>query len=185
MLVWNRVQNFNTLCLVFSQVCLIGKSRCYEEPEEEQAEVRRTDYIRGRQASCTRSTNVTQKDRSRHNHHGDGEEICELGCEWGNGFQPREKTETVRNCAALPRDLVDCVVLKVAEALLGLSAEAGEEENTSTLRDTNKWNAGGERTVTCFLLRSVSHRLCVVVLGWCLQGLVKWILWRFKEADFS
>ncbi|KAI4905047.1 hypothetical protein NFI96_016023 [Prochilodus magdalenae] len=129
------------------RVCLIGKSRSYEEPEGELAEVRRTDYIRGRQVLHTSSTNVTQKDHSRHNHHEDGQEIPEPGREWESGFQPRERTETVRNCAALPRDLVDGVVLKVAKALLELTAEAEEEENTCSLKDTNKWNAGGSLSV--------------------------------------
>ncbi|XP_072542951.1 probable tRNA (uracil-O(2)-)-methyltransferase [Salminus brasiliensis] len=129
------------------RVCLIGKSRSYEEPEEEQADVRRADYIRGRQVSYTSSTDVPQKDHSRHNRHGDGQEISAPGSDWGNGFQPREKIETVRNCAALPRDLIDAVVLKVARALLGLTAEAGEEENKSLLKDTNKWNTGGSLSI--------------------------------------
>uniref|UniRef100_A0AAR2LEJ7 tRNA (uracil-O(2)-)-methyltransferase n=1 Tax=Pygocentrus nattereri TaxID=42514 RepID=A0AAR2LEJ7_PYGNA len=128
------------------RVCLIGRSRSYEEPEGELAEARRTDYIRGRQVSYTSFTNVTQKDHSRHNHHGDGQEIPEPGSEWGSGFQPREKTETVRNCAALPRDLVDGVVLKVARALLELTAEAGEEGKNSSWKDTNNWHAGGEKS---------------------------------------
>ncbi|XP_066537309.1 probable tRNA (uracil-O(2)-)-methyltransferase [Hoplias malabaricus] len=129
------------------RVCLIGKSRSYEEPEGELAEGRRADYIRGRQVSSTSSTNVTQEDHSVDNHHGDRQGIPEPGSEWGNGFQPREKTETVRNCAALPRDLVDGVVLKVARALLVLTAEAGQEKNHTMLRDTNEWNAGGSLSI--------------------------------------
>ncbi|XP_007255112.3 probable tRNA (uracil-O(2)-)-methyltransferase [Astyanax mexicanus] len=129
------------------RVCLIGRSRSYKEPEGAEADVRRADYIRGRQVSSSSSSDVTQKDHSRHNHHEDGQEIPAAGSDWGSGFQPREKIETVRNCAALPRDLIDAVVLKVARALLGLTAEAGEEENRSSLKDTNKWNTGGSLSI--------------------------------------
>ncbi|KAB5579426.1 hypothetical protein PHYPO_G00194940 [Pangasianodon hypophthalmus] len=130
------------------RVCLIGKSRSYEQAEEELAEVKRTDYIRGRQALTDNSTVVSQKEHSGPHHHGDGQEMAKAGCDWGNGFQPREKIETVRNCAALPRDFVDGVVLKVAMALLGLTGEKREEEEEDKIgKQRIRWNAGGSLSV--------------------------------------
>ncbi|XP_060790826.1 probable tRNA (uracil-O(2)-)-methyltransferase [Neoarius graeffei] len=130
------------------RVCLIGKSRSYEQAEEELAEVRRTDYIRGRQALITNSTVVPPKEHSGPHHHGDGQEMAKAGCDWGNGFQPREKIETVRNCAALPRDFVDGVVLKVAQTLLGLTGEKSEEEEVDKIgKERIRWNTGGSLSV--------------------------------------
>ncbi|KAK3546453.1 hypothetical protein QTP70_026306 [Hemibagrus guttatus] len=124
------------------RVCLIGKSRRYEQAEEEFADVKRTDYIRGRQALIP--TVVTQKIHSGSHQHRDGQEMAKAACDWGKGFQPREKIETVRNCAALPRDFVDGVVLKVAMALLGLAGEKTEEEKEDKIgKERSKWNAGG------------------------------------------
>lgn len=132
----------------FLQVCLIGKSRSYEQAEEELAEVRRTDYIRGRQALITNSTVVPPKEHSGPHHHGDGQEMAKAGCDWGNGFQPREKIETVRNCAALPRDFVDGVVLKVAQTLLGLTGEKSEEEEEDKIgKERIRWNTGGKKSM--------------------------------------
>ncbi|XP_062849226.1 probable tRNA (uracil-O(2)-)-methyltransferase [Trichomycterus rosablanca] len=128
------------------RVCLIGKSRSYERSEEELAEVRRADYIRNRQASYTNSTYVTQEEHSEFHQQRD-EQITNADHDWGRGFQPREKIETVRNCAALPRDFVDSVVLKVASALLGLSVETRKEEEEEDKSDGTKWNTGGSLSV--------------------------------------
>lgn len=59
---------------------------------------------------------------------------------WLSGFRPREKAERVRNCAALPREFVDAVVLQVAQLLLG-----GKHLNTSGSRSrtVGTWNRGG------------------------------------------
>ena len=57
------------------------------------------------------------------------------GRTWGAGFQPRERVETSRNCASLPRDFVDKVVLQVANALLGLTDGPGS---------CSDWNQGGK-----------------------------------------
>jgi tRNASer (uridine44-2'-O)-methyltransferase len=56
------------------------------------------------------------------------------------GFCPREKAERVRNCAALPRDFVDQVVLQVANLLLDR-----KKFNTgnSEARSLKPWNGGG------------------------------------------
>lgn len=59
---------------------------------------------------------------------------------WGSGFQPRERVETVRNCAALPRDLVDSVVLRVASSLLGMTEDDGGGV-------TGNWNRGGKSSI--------------------------------------
>ncbi|KAF5907065.1 putative tRNA (uracil-O(2)-)-methyltransferase [Clarias magur] len=131
------------------RVCLIGTSRSYELAEEELAEVKRTDYIMGRQALIDNSTVVTQKEHSGpHHHQGDGQEMTKAGCDWGTGFQPREKIETVRNCAALPRDFVDGIVLKVAMALLGLTGKKKEEEEEDKIgKESIGWNLGGSLSI--------------------------------------
>lgn len=79
--------------------------------------------------------------------------MAKAGCDWGNGFQPREKIETVRNCAALPRDFVDGVVLKVAMTLLGLPGEKTEEEEENEIgKERIGWNAGGKKSMAFLLL---------------------------------
>lgn len=79
--------------------------------------------------------------------------MAKAGCDWGNGFQPREKIETVRNCAALPRDFVDGVVLKVAMTLLGLPGEKTEEEEENEIgKERIRWNAGGKKSMAFLLL---------------------------------
>lgn len=100
------------------RVCLVGQSRNYEESDGRQAEEHRTLYIHGRQ-------------------------VCSGGVEnhdWGAGFQPRERVETVRNCAALPREFIDGVVLRVANALLGLT-----KDEDGGVQDS--WNRGGSLSV--------------------------------------
>lgn len=134
------------------QVCLIGKSRSYEQAEDELADVKRTDYIRGREALIP--TVVNQNVHSGSHQHGDGQEMAKAACDWGKGFQPREKIETVRNCAALPRDFVDGVVLKVAMALLGLAGEKTEEEEEDKIgKERSKWNAGGKKNMAYFTVK--------------------------------
>ncbi|XP_076828603.1 putative tRNA (uracil-O(2)-)-methyltransferase [Brachyhypopomus gauderio] len=130
------------------RVCLIGRNRTYERSEEGLAEARRADYIRGRQASGRGSPEHPAGPPRQ----GGGQESPEPGSEWGTGFRPREKTEPVRNCGALPRCFVEDVVLKVATALLGLSGEAGkeekeEEEKTPSDKDGKEWNAGGSLSI--------------------------------------
>lgn len=58
---------------------------------------------------------------------------------WVPGFCPREKAERVRNCAALPRDFVDQVVLQVASLLLDGKFNAGNSEDGAL----KTWNGGG------------------------------------------
>ncbi|XP_030635578.1 putative tRNA (uracil-O(2)-)-methyltransferase [Chanos chanos] len=132
------------------RVCLIGSSRSYREPDEALAENRRACYIRGRQvcAASTATTNhITHNIPNGCNHHrdGDGQEDLSPGSNWGSGFQPREKVESVRNCAALPRDFISAVVLRVANALLELSGE--ETEKTEEERGADAWNTGGSLSI--------------------------------------
>lgn len=130
----SRVCGFNTEedCLRIpstKRVCLVGTSRSYRLSEETEAEQRRAHYIRSRQTgpgvTVQRSDTGNDGDRCHGNAAGDGT--------WGAGFQPRDKVEAVRNCAALPRDLVDGVVLRVAGALLGMAENDGGVS----------WNGGG------------------------------------------
>lgn len=118
------------------QVCLVGKSRSYQQSEEVQAEEQRVHYVQSRQtcSGVTVQGSNAKGDGDSHRDDTDGTP----GSDWGAGFQPREKIETVRNCAALPRDFVDGVVLKVANTLLGLT----KDEDGGV---PNAWNQGGRR----------------------------------------
>ncbi|XP_068164537.1 probable tRNA (uracil-O(2)-)-methyltransferase isoform X2 [Antennarius striatus] len=98
------------------RVCLVGKSRNYPPCDEEEAERRRVGFLRSRQTKGTDGT---------------------PGGSWGAGFQPRDRVEAVRNCAALPRDFVDGVVLQVAHFLLGMTEDGGEGSS-------GDWNRGVE-----------------------------------------
>lgn len=122
--------------LFFPQVCLVGKSRNYQSCEEADAERRRAHYIQSRQASPgvrgQRSDFRNDEDLS----HENGARTCSGS--WGVGFQPRDRVESVRNCANLPRDFVDSVVLRVANVLLGMTAK----DNGGCSTD---WNQGGNK----------------------------------------
>ncbi|RXN15136.1 putative tRNA (uracil-O(2)-)-methyltransferase [Labeo rohita] len=123
-------------------VCIIGKGRRYREAEEALVEKRRSDYIRRREALFTSSgvsMNVNKHGHYRPDHNDNGQNISTPVKDWVNGFQPREKTQTIRNCAALPRDFVDAVVLRVAKALLSLT-----EKNTESSNCGDAWNTGVE-----------------------------------------
>lgn len=119
------------------RVCLVGKSRNYQLCDEAQAEHRRTHYIQNRQphsgvtvqGSDIRNAENTDSNRTH-------------GSNWGAGFQPRDRVEAVRNCAALPRDFVDGVVLQVANVLLGMS------EDDSRGPSSSDWNRGGSLSVS-------------------------------------
>ncbi|XP_056883570.1 probable tRNA (uracil-O(2)-)-methyltransferase [Takifugu flavidus] len=119
------------------RVCLVGLSRNYQLPGEAEAERRRTDYIHARRLA----PGVTGQRSAARN---DGEGCCGSGeahgSTWGSGFQPRERVETVRNCAALPRDIVDGVVQRVASSLLEMTDDGGEGA-------TGDWNRGGSLSV--------------------------------------
>ncbi|KAK7169982.1 hypothetical protein R3I94_000275 [Phoxinus phoxinus] len=127
------------------RVCIIGKGRRYSEAEEPMVEERRSDYIRGREALFTSSgvsMNVNQCG-NRRPHNDNGHNISTPVNDWVNGFQPREKTEAVRNCSALPRDFVDAVVLRVAKALLSLTERDIESSDCG-----DAWNTGGSLLIS-------------------------------------
>ncbi|XP_018526965.1 LOW QUALITY PROTEIN: probable tRNA (uracil-O(2)-)-methyltransferase [Lates calcarifer] len=141
----SRVSGFNTEedCLRIpstKRVCLVGKSRNYQLPDEAEAEQRRAHYIQSRQ---TTSGVAAQGSGIRNDGgccHGNADSSRTPGSDWGAGFQPREKVEVVRNCAALPRDFVDGVVLQVANVLLGMTEDDGGGSSSD-------WNQGGSLSV--------------------------------------
>lgn len=134
---------------LFLQVCLVGKSRNYQLPDEAEAEQRRANYIESRKAA---SGVTVQRSDTRY----DG------GCchgskdtnrtSWGAGFQPRERLEMVRNCAALPRDFVDGVVLRVANVLLGMTEDGGGGATSP------EWNRGGKLPDTKHSSQANKHK---------------------------
>ncbi|XP_034532640.1 probable tRNA (uracil-O(2)-)-methyltransferase [Notolabrus celidotus] len=121
------------------RVCLVGKSRNYEQPHEAEAEQRRAHYVQSRQAASGVTVQVSNIGSDGHCCLGNGENGRTPWSSWGAGFQPRDRVETVRNCAALPRDFVDGVVLQVANALLGMTEDDGGESD---------WNRGGSLAVS-------------------------------------
>ncbi|XP_051991624.1 probable tRNA (uracil-O(2)-)-methyltransferase [Xyrauchen texanus] len=125
------------------RVCIIGRCRSYAEADEAVIEERRSDYIRGRQALFTSSGVNMSANQSGHDHLENGRSIPTAASDWVNGFQPREKIESVRNCAALPRDFVDAVVLRVAKALLSQT-----EENVEKNDSCDTWNTGGSLLIS-------------------------------------
>jgi len=109
-----------------------------------------TQFIHNRQ-TCA----VVARDREdgfNHNSHSDlckgvsselPENMMEMASGiWMPGFQPREKVEQTRNCAALPRDFVDGVVLNVANLLLNAVPAKSCSNSHGGNKDT--WNPGGE-----------------------------------------
>ncbi|XP_030895007.1 probable tRNA (uracil-O(2)-)-methyltransferase isoform X5 [Leptonychotes weddellii] len=138
------------------RVCLIGKSRTYSPAGEGSMDEQRTQYInsrRGRPMSPPGEAPAPPPPRAALGRagHPDGPqapdaEAAKGGAEaranqlWLSGFQPREKAERVRNCATLPRDFIDQVVLQVAHLLLD-----GEQLNTGSAPSSSSkaWNRGG------------------------------------------
>ncbi|XP_061769870.1 probable tRNA (uracil-O(2)-)-methyltransferase isoform X1 [Nerophis ophidion] len=115
----SRVSGFDTEmdCLRIpstKRVCLVGKTRNYQAFDEAQVEDRRAQYIQNR-GSAIKKDHVSSS--------------------WGSGFHPREKVEVVRNCGTLSRDFVDDVVIRVADALLRMTADGGQS--------CSSWNTGG------------------------------------------
>lgn len=142
------------------QVCLIGKSRTYPPAREGFMDEQRTRYINSRQG-CPVSPpgqglappvpGVAASSADRPDGHPDGHGGPDTGAGrapearatglWLSGFHPREKAERVRNCAALPRDFIDQVVLQVARLLLG-----GKHMSTGSSQSgrSETWNRGGK-----------------------------------------
>ncbi|NXG27448.1 TRM44 methyltransferase, partial [Dromaius novaehollandiae] len=131
------------------KVCLIGKNRTYPPVQCALIDKQITQYIHNRQ-TCPL---VAHDRRAGFNHNDASDNVCkEAGTEfpgsetetagriWMPGFQPREKVEQVRNCAALPRDFVDDVVLNVANLLLNATQEKSCCNTHSASMST--WNQG-------------------------------------------
>ncbi|XP_029311233.1 LOW QUALITY PROTEIN: putative tRNA (uracil-O(2)-)-methyltransferase [Cottoperca gobio] len=142
----SQVSGFNTEedCLRIpstKRVCLVGKSRSYQLSDEAGAEQRRAHYIQSRQkasgATVQRSDIRNDGQSCRGNEDTDGTP----NSSWGAGFQPRDRVETVRNCATLPRDFVDGFVLQVANVLLGMTE--GDSGGSSS-----DWHRGGSLSVS-------------------------------------
>ncbi|TKS92747.1 putative tRNA (uracil-O(2)-)-methyltransferase [Collichthys lucidus] len=121
------------------RVCLVGKSRNYQLPAEADAEQRRAHYVESRQAGSGVQGSDVRNDVDCF--HGNKDTDRTPGSSWGAGFQPRERVETVRNCAALPRDFVDGFVLRVANVLLGMT----EDDDGGS---SSEWNRGGSLSVS-------------------------------------
>lgn len=141
-----------------TQVCLVGKSRTYLPSAEVWMDEQRTRYLHSRQGhpQSPPPPQPAAHDAGRQDSHrtfdAGAESMPEgLAAErgtgapatglWVPGFCPREKAERVRNCAALPRDFVDRVVLQVASLLLD-----GKKFNTGDSEDgaLKTWNGGGK-----------------------------------------
>lgn len=123
------------------RVCLIGKSRTYSPAGEVSMEEQRTQYInsrRGRPASPPGEAPAPPPPQAAGAAAGGAEAPADQL--WLPGFQPREKAERLRNCATLPRDFIDQVVLQVAHLLLD-----GERVNTASAPSgsSKAWNRGG------------------------------------------
>ncbi|XP_076992411.1 putative tRNA (uracil-O(2)-)-methyltransferase isoform X2 [Tamandua tetradactyla] len=133
------------------EVCLIGKSRTYLPAAEVSIDAQRSQYIKGRQGcpesppgedsswALCRAAAPTAAPRDHHRAQGaQHEDVPGADGLWLSGFRPRERADPVRNCAALPRDFIDRVVLQVANLLLGGAPPDG------SLRT---WNPGGSLTL--------------------------------------
>lgn len=145
-------------------MCLIGKNRTYPSTECALIDNQITRYIHNRQTcpvvACDRGVGFNHKDCS------DvckgagsglpGNELESSGRIWMPGFQPREKVEQIRNCAALPRDFVDDVVLNVANLLLNTVPQKSCSNTHGG--NMNTWNQGGEIVFLATL--SVTFYLC-------------------------
>ncbi|KAI3376403.1 hypothetical protein L3Q82_016891, partial [Scortum barcoo] len=121
------------------RVCLVGKSRNYQLADEAEAEQRRAHYIQSRQTPS--GVTVQGSDITNDCCHGNKDTDGTPGSSWGAGFQPRDRVEAVRNCAALPRAFVNAVVLQVANALLGMAEDDGGGASSD-------WNRGGSLSVS-------------------------------------
>ncbi|XP_021251099.1 probable tRNA (uracil-O(2)-)-methyltransferase isoform X1 [Numida meleagris] len=130
------------------RVCLIGKDRTYPPTACSLIDEQITEFIRNRQ-TCAMVAHDREDGFNDNNHSdeckGASSELPENMMEtasriWMPGFQPREKVERTRNCAALPRDFVDDVVLSVANLLL--NAVPAKSCSNAHGGNMNTWNQG-------------------------------------------
>ncbi|XP_006893727.1 PREDICTED: probable tRNA (uracil-O(2)-)-methyltransferase [Elephantulus edwardii] len=127
------------------RVCLVGRSRTYPAAEEASVDAQRTVYIQSqggpRRQPCSgplQPPPEAQEVGTEAQPPAPGASPCRL---WVPGFRPREKVERVRNCASVPRDLVDRVVLQVAQRLLSTGEPHANGGGTP-------WNPGGSLSLT-------------------------------------
>ncbi|XP_072112043.1 probable tRNA (uracil-O(2)-)-methyltransferase isoform X1 [Mobula birostris] len=155
------------------RVCLIGNQRTYPEFNEERLDKERTLYIRERYPLRTEDNHfseaiplfthdVSHCSNVEHSVVLDtkAEDDSFASSKWLAGFQPREKVQKIRNCASLPRDFTDCVVLQVAKALLKTNQDPCA--NGDVEYSTAYWNKGGSlplKDVADLLGSSVLQRL--------------------------
>lgn len=138
------------------RVCLIGRSRTYPPTAEVSVDAQRTQYISRR--GCPGGPPVEGPSPAPPappppplaiagsvdhcpSQHRDSHRAPDAGAEgrWLPGFHPRDKAERVRNCAALPREFVDQVVLQVAELLLGGKQLSPRSSHSGSLKT---WDRG-------------------------------------------
>lgn len=159
------------------RVCLIGKSRTYPPAREASMDAQRTRYIHGRRG-CPGSPpgwapDPPDPEATASADHSDGRpdshrapdaearQVPEARAEglWLSGFRPREKAEHVRNCAALPRDFVDQVVLQVANLLLGGKQLNPRSSHSGSLKPWNRGESLSLAEVASKLDRETLQRL--------------------------
>ncbi|XP_021116011.1 probable tRNA (uracil-O(2)-)-methyltransferase isoform X3 [Heterocephalus glaber] len=157
------------------RVCLIGKSRTYPPAEEAGVDERRTWYLHSRRglsgggplcpapqaAAC--SSDHPDGDRTGGTGAQCDLEVSEAQAEglWLPGFQPREKVERVRNCASLPRDFIDQVVLQVADLLLNRRKSHAGSPREGTCK---AWNGGGPVHLGALGILGLGVSLCRTLL---------------------
>ncbi|XP_074132968.1 putative tRNA (uracil-O(2)-)-methyltransferase [Sminthopsis crassicaudata] len=151
------------------RVCLIGKSRTYPATEEALVDKQRAQYIDSRQScaqiphsedsSCSSSGSTVETNHCDHHAYlnclsdespkdqfpEDEKKVPQENRIWISGFQPRDKIEHVRNCASLPRDFIDHIVLKVANLLLN---EKQQNPKDPCIGSSKTWNRGGSLSLT-------------------------------------
>lgn len=107
-------------------------------------DAQRTRYINSRQGQ---GPTPPPRSTGQPSGHPDSQGPPDAGADgpWLSGFRPRERAERVRNCASLPREFVDAVVLQVAQLLLG-----GKRLNTGGSRSgtAGTWSRGGNARAT-------------------------------------
>uniref|UniRef100_A0A7M4E4G8 tRNA (uracil-O(2)-)-methyltransferase n=1 Tax=Crocodylus porosus TaxID=8502 RepID=A0A7M4E4G8_CROPO len=122
------------------RVCLIGKSRTYPSTQESLIDKQRTQYINiGSNHYDSHNIKKSAGDKAADLEFPENETKMDDSGIWLSGFRPREKVEQVRNCATLPRDFVDDVVLDVANLLLSATQEKPYNMPDGSL---NTWNRG-------------------------------------------
>uniref|UniRef100_A0A8C9DJ36 tRNA (uracil-O(2)-)-methyltransferase n=1 Tax=Prolemur simus TaxID=1328070 RepID=A0A8C9DJ36_PROSS len=145
------------------RVCLVGKSRTYPPTEEALIDAQRTQYITSRwgcpvhlpgwkpsaspprvAAGCVGHCDGHRALDARAEHVPEARPAqraagAQVEGPWLPGFHPREKIECVRNCATLPRDFIDQVVLQVANLLLGGKQLNPRSSQNGSLKT---WNGG-------------------------------------------